>query len=149
MKLELCPVTLREARAFVAQHHRHHPPPQGGLFAVGVAVGETMVGVAIVGKPVARMVARLPYVAEITRLAVLPHFFNACSMLYGACWRVARAMGYRRLITYILNTEHGASAKAAGFRVVAETKGGSWDRKSRPRVDLHPTQGKLRLERTA
>ena len=73
---------------------------------------------------------------------------NACSMLYGACWRACRAMGYRRLITYTLAEELGTSVSSAGFKLVGEAGGGSWSRTSRPRVDHHPTQGKLRWEKT-
>jgi hypothetical protein len=146
--LTLVPCTLRQATAYVEQHHRHHAPPQGGLFAVGVARegdGE-MCGVAIVGKPVARNLNDA-WTAEVTRVAT-DGTRNACSMLYGACWRAARALGWRRLITYTLTEEPGTSLRAAGWKVVGETKGGSWDRPSRPRVDNHPTQAKLRWEAT-
>lgn len=71
---------------------------------------------------------------------------NACSLLYAAAWRAARALGYRRLVTYILASEPGTSLRAAGWRCVAQTSGGTWDRPSRPRVDLHPLQAKLRWE---
>ena len=71
---------------------------------------------------------------------------NACSKLYAAAWKAARALGYRRCITYILDTERGASVTAAGWRCVGKAGGGSWSCKSRPRVDKHPTQGKLRFE---
>lgn len=144
--LALVPVTLREARAFVSQHHRHHPAPQGGLFAIGAATTHMpeLVGVVIVGRPIARMLAN-DVTAEVTRLCT-NGIHNACSLLYAAAWRAARAMGYRRLITYTLATESGVSLRAAGWRCVGETKGGSWNRKSRPRVDLHPTQAKLRWE---
>jgi hypothetical protein len=148
MSLFLVPCTLGEARAFVALHHRHHRPPQGGLFSVAVAVDhpESICGVAIVGRPVARLMAG-DYTAEVTRVATdsTPH---ACSMLYAACWRAARALGYRRLITYTLAEEKGTSLVAAGWRVVGETSGGSWNRRSRPRVDTHPLQKKLRWEVT-
>lgn len=143
-RLELCPVTLREARAFIDRHHRHHRAPQGGLFAVGAALAGALVGVAIVGRPVARRLAD-DYTAEVTRLCA-DGTRNACSLLYAAAWRAARAMGYRRLVTYILATEGGASLRAAGFHVVAQTKAEGWSRPSRPRVDLHPTQSKLRWE---
>ena len=143
--MTLCPVTLREARAFVAQHHRHHEPPQGGLFAVGLEDGDAIVAVAIVGNPVARMLAD-NYTAEVTRLCALPTAKNACSMLYAACWRAARALGYRRLITYTLAEESGTSLRAAGWKLIGEAGGGTWDRKERPRVDKHPTQMKLRWE---
>lgn len=142
--LNVTPLTLREASAFVAREHRHHKPPQGGLFAIGAAKGEAVVGVCIVGRPVARMLAD-GFTAEVTRLAT-DGSRNACSLLYAAAWRACRAMGYRRLVTYILDNEPGTSLRAAGWRCVGEAGGGSWSRASRPRVDDHPTQGKLRFE---
>lgn len=144
MSPHVIPVTLREARAFVAAQHRHHRPPQGGLFAVAVTDGATIRGVAIVGKPVARMLSD-DFTAEVTRLCT-DGARNACSMLYAAAWRAARALGYRRLVTYTLPSEGGASLRAAGWRLVGEAGGGSWSRAARPRVDTHPTQAKLRWE---
>lgn len=144
--LTVVPVTIKAASSFVAQHHRHHKAPRGGLFAVAVARGDEVVGVAIVGRPVARHLDDA-WTAEVTRCCVFDDQPNACSMLYGACWRAARGLGWRRLITYTLPSESGASLRAAGWQVVAETKGGTWDRASRPRVDEHPTQGKLRWAR--
>lgn len=146
--MNLCPITISEARAFVARHHRHHRAPQGGLFAVGVEEQDSFVGVAIVGRPVARH-ADDGYTAEVTRVCVLDGFRNACSMLYGACWRAARALGFRRLVTYTLKSEPGTSLRAAGWRLVGEAGGGTWSRRARPRVDLHPTQAKLRWERAS
>ena len=154
MSLEIVPCTLREARAFVGEHHRHHEPPQGGLFAVACSDGAAIVGVAIVGMPVARM-SDDDFTAEVTRLATVrapdetgrergPR--DACSMLYAAAWRACRALGYRRLITYTLAEERGTSLRAAGWRCIGEAGGGSWSRKSRPRVDTHPLQAKLRWE---
>lgn len=140
----LQPITFREACAFVEAQHRHHEPPRGCLFCLGVSEGGRVVGVAIVGRPVSRMLQD-GWTAEVTRLAT-DGTKNACSMLYGAAWRAARAIGYRRLITYTLPEEGGASLRAAGWRLVGEAGGGSWDRKDRPRVDTHPTQGKLRWE---
>lgn len=142
--MNVCPVTLKEARAFVNAHHRHHRAPQGGLFAIGAELGEALVAVAIVGRPLARMLAD-DYTAEVTRLCTLGHR-NACSMLYAACWRAARAMGYRRLITYTLKSEPGTSLDAAGWRCVGEVRAESWSRPSRPRVDTAPKQEKLRWE---
>lgn len=144
MRLTLQPLTLREASAFVERHHRHCQPPQGGLFAIGASGGGEVVGVVIVGRPVARHMAD-GWTAEVTRLAT-DGSRNACSLLYGAAWRAARAMGYRRLITYTLATEPGTSLRAAGWRVVAEVQRRSWDRPGRPRVDLHPLQERLRWE---
>ena len=149
-RLHLAPCTVSDACAFVAQHHRHHRPPRGGLFAVGVAVGDDVVGVAVIGRPVARGLQD-GWTAEVTRLCVVnePRARHACSMLYGAAWRAARALGYRKLVTYILSDEPGTSLRAAGWHCVGETRGGSWTRPSRPRVDRHPTQAKLRWERTS
>ncbi len=137
-------MTLREARAYVEANHRHHRAPQGGLYAVAVGEGTTVVGVAIIGKPVARMLDD-GFTAEVTRLCTLGHP-NACSMLYGAAWRAARALGWKRLVTYTRAEEGGASLRAAGWRVVGEAGGGSWSRRERPRVDTHPLQAKLRWE---
>tara|TARA_R110000824_G_scaffold321749_1_gene508560 strand:+ start:756 stop:1190 length:435 start_codon:yes stop_codon:yes gene_type:complete len=141
----ISPVTLKEARAWVNKHHRHHRSPQGGLFAIGLAESDEIIGVAIIGRPVARMLDN-GYTAEVTRLAVLDNKPNACSMLYAAAWRAARAMGYRKMLTYILDTEPGTSVRAAGWKEVAKVKGQNWDRPSRPRVDLNPKQAKLRFE---
>lgn len=142
--MHLVPISVRDATAFVAEHHRHHDPPRGAIFAV--AESSSVQGVAMVGRPVARLLQD-EWTAEVTRVAVREGARNACSMLYAACWRACRAMGYRRLITYTLAEETGVSVKAAGFRLVAETRGGSWDRAPRPRVDTHPAQSKLRWER--
>lgn len=98
--LELIPMTLREANAFVEQHHRHHKPVVGHKFSIGVSDGEKVVGVAIVGRPVGRFLDD-GWTLEVTRLCT-DGTHNACSMLYAAAWRAARAMGYRRVVTYIL-----------------------------------------------
>jgi hypothetical protein len=145
--LELMPITLREARAYVAENHRHHRAPQGGIFAVAVCVGEEIRGVAIVGRPVARR-ASDGWTAEVTRVAT-DGSRNACSMLYRACWRAVRAMGYRRLVTYTLPSEGGASLRGAGFTVVGTTKGGRWERETRPRADDHPLSQKTIWELVA
>lgn len=143
-KLYIVPCTLSESQAFVAQHHRHHLPSIGHKFSLGVSDSAGQVrGVAMIGRPVAR---RLDdgLTLEVNRLATdgCP---NACSALYAAAWRACVALGYRRLITYILDTEPGVSLSAAGWRCVGEVKGASWSCPSRPRVDKHPTQGKLRF----
>ena len=140
--LQLQPVGRTEACAFIAQHHRHHLPPQGYKWAVAVNNGVKVVGVATVGRPVARHLDD-GWTAEVTRCCTdgTPH---VASMLYGAAWRAARAMGYCRLVTYTLLEEPGTSLKAAGWRVIGEVGGGTWDRASRPRVDTHPT-GQKRL----
>lgn len=144
--LSLCPVTLREANAFVETHHRHHKPDRGCIFCVAVESEGRIVGVAIVGRPKSRNLQD-GYTAEVTRLAT-DGTRNACSILYAASWRAARALGYRRIGTYTLPDEGGASLRAAGWRLIGEAGGGSWDRTDRPRVDCHPLQVKLRWERS-
>lgn len=144
---EIVPITLGEAYAFVDRHHRHHKAPPGAIFAVGLAT-EEVVGVVIVGLPVAAA-NRDDFTAEVSRLCVAEGVANGCSMLYAAAWRAARGMGYRKLITYTLATEPGTSLRAAGWRVLHQTKGGTWNRPSRPRVDKHPLQAKLCWEVSA
>lgn len=140
MSLELKPLSLRDANAFIAKYHRHHLPPHGAKFAIGLTVEESLVAVAVVGRPVSRMLDD-GYTAEVTRLCTdgTPH---AASKLYAASWRAARGMGYRRLITYTLASESGTSVRAAGWRELYTTAGGSWDVPSRPRIDKHPTSPK-------
>lgn len=145
-KLRHIRVKLDEANAFVAQHHRHHKPVVGHLFSLGAVLNEHLVGVAIVGRPVARM-RDDGLTAEVTRLCT-DGTRNACSFLYGASARAAFALGFRRIGTYILASENGATLNAAGWRLIGETKGGSWSRPSRGREDKHPTQPKMLFEST-
>lgn len=143
-KLDLVPITQEEAFEFVRKHHRHHKPPTGSIFQVAVACEKEIVGVAIVGHPNARLQMD-GFTAEVTRLCS-DGSKNACSMMYSACWRAVRALGYKKLITFILSSEPGVTLYAAGWRLVGEAGGGSWNRKTRPRVDMHPTQTKLKFE---
>lgn len=140
-------IELAEANAFVAQHHRHHRPVVGHLFSLGAVLGEKIVGVAIVGRPVARL-RDDGLTAEVTRLCT-DGTRNACSFLYGAAARAAFALGFTRIGTYILASENGATLKAAGWRLIGETPGRSWSVPSRPRVDKHPLQKKLLFETNA
>lgn len=144
MKLRLTPITLREANAFVLAHHRHHGEARGCIVCVAVSEAETVRGVAIVGRPVARMLDD-GWTAEVLRCCTDGER-NACSMLYAAAWRAVRALGYRQLVTYTLPEEGGASLRAAGWRCIGQAGGGTWNREQRPRVDTHPLQEKLRWE---
>ena len=118
--LTLTPINLKTANAFVQQYHRHHKPTRGHKFSIGVSEDGTLVGVAICGRPVAR---RLDdgYTLEVNRLCTdgTP---NACSILYAAAYRAARAMGYNKVITYILDTENGSSLKAAGYTCEGQSR---------------------------
>lgn len=139
-------IELGEANAFVREHHRHHKPVIGHLFSLGAALEGKIIGIAIVGRPVARM-RDDGVTAEITRLAT-DGTRNACSFLYGASARAAFALGFKRIGTYILASEPGTSLVAAGWRLIGEAGGGSWSREDRPRIDKHPTQVKLLFETT-
>lgn len=130
--LQLVPITFRQARAFVAAHHRHNDPPHHWKWGVGLQNGRGLVGVAIASHPVARHQDD-GFTIEISRVCTLGDE-NANSRLYGAVLRAAKALGYRRAITYTLPSESGASLKAVGFTMDAEQPGGSWSRPSRPRV---------------
>ena len=139
-------IRLPEANAFVLEHHRHHKPVIGHLFSLGAVIDGKLVGVAIVGRPVARL-RDDGLTAEVTRLCT-DGTRNACSFLYGASARAAFALGFKRIGTYILASESGGTLNAAGWRLIGETKGGSWSRPSRGRNDKHPMQPKMLFETT-
>lgn len=143
-RLELQPITFAEACHFVKTWHRHHVPPVGSKFCVAVNDGEKVVGVAIVGRPVARRLQD-GWTLEVTRCCT-DGTKNACSALYSAAWRATKAMGYRRLITYTLTTESGKSLEASNWKCLGVRGGGSWNVPGRPRVDKHPTMEKLLWE---
>lgn len=141
------PVTFRQASAFVAQHHRHHAPPRGCRFTLGVSDGDRIVGVAMVGRPVARHFDD-GLTLEVNRTCTdgTPH---ANSALYGVAWRAAKALGYRRLITYTQEGESGTSLRAAGWKVVAERPArGSWAEASVKLADLRDPTGSGGVQRT-
>lgn len=144
MSLHLINVTLADANAFVARLHRHHKPVVGHKFSLGATDDDALVGVAIVGRPVARM-RDDGDTLEVTRLCT-DGTRNACSFLYGACARAAFALGFHRIGTYTLPDEGGASLRATGWKLLGERGGGSWSRASRERTDKHPTQKKLLWE---
>jgi hypothetical protein len=144
-RLTVVPCELDEANAFVAVHHRHHKPIIRDRFNLAVATDDGVVhGVAMVGRPRARH-RQDGWTVEVLRLATdgTP---NACSALYAAAWRASKALGYRRLGTYILASEPGTSLTAAGWKLIGKRGGGTWDRAVRPRVDTHPTEPKLLWE---
>jgi len=135
----------------IDRHHAHHDAPQGWKFGVAVHNGPTRVGVAVVGRPVSRLLAQQrPGTLEVTRVCTWgapAARRNAASKLYGSCGKEARRLGYTQLVTYTLESEDGASLRAAGFRIEAHTRGGSWSRRGRERTDSAPTGPKLRWVR--
>ena len=144
---ELCPVTLKAAQAFVREHHRHNDPPHGYKFAIGLTDNGLLIGVVTVGQPIARCQCD-GYTAEVTRCCVLDGCRNANSKLYAAALRAAKAMGYRRVLTYTLPTESGASLRAVGFRADGMTKhnANGWNMPGRPRKtpERYPAGAKTR-----
>lgn len=117
MALTLRPVSFAQARAFVQELHRHNKPPVGHKFSVGVEDDGKLVGVAMAGRPIARGYDD-GLTLEVNRTCT-DGTRNANSMLYGAVWRAAKALGYRRLITYTQADESGASLRAVGWRMLA------------------------------
>jgi len=126
------PVSFRHACSFVQDTHRHHEPPRGHKFSLGAVDGERLLGVAIVGRPVARRFDN-GRTLEVTRCATEGDR-NVCSFLYAACRRATFALGYDRLVTYTQASESGASLRAAGWRVIASRPAHpGWSRPARPR----------------
>ena len=144
--LTLTTISLADANAFVAKHHRHHKPVTGHKFSIGCTENGELVGVAIVGRPVSRYLDD-GLTLEVNRLCTTGAK-NACSFLYGAAARAAKALGYRKIITYILDTEPGTSLRAAGWVCTGLAGGKRWTGKRRPAVDLYPPQMKLRFEKS-
>jgi len=116
--MQIVPITLKTAKEFVAEHHRHNKPPTGHKFSIGLDKDGILVGVATAGRPVARHFDD-GFTLEVNRTCTTGEP-NANGMLYGAIWRCAKAMGYRRLITYTQADETGASLRAVGWNRVKE-----------------------------
>lgn len=129
MALTVVPLGRTAVNDFIDAHHRHHKRVQGGKFFFGAEQDGQLVGVCVVGRPVARL-SDDGFTAEVTRLCSTGER-NVCSLLYGAAARAAKAIGYRKIQTYVLEEEHGVSLKASGWMSEAETAGGSWNRPSR------------------
>jgi hypothetical protein len=147
VKLAHAPISLEEANAFVASKHRHHPSVVGHKFSIAAFLGEQLVGVVIVGRPVSRH-RDDGATLEVTRLCT-DGTANACSFLYGKAARAAFALGYRRIGTYTLPNEGGASLRASGWTLIGERGGGEWSVPSRPRAPAkHPTETKWLWEAT-
>lgn len=143
--LEATPLELRQANDFVASLHRHHDPVHRDKFRIGATLNGKLVGVVQVGRPVARMLDDGKTV-EVVRLCT-DGTKDVCSFLYSKAARIAKEMGYSKIITYILESESGASLRAAGWSEEVTTSGGSWDRPSRQRSTTAPTIPKRRFSR--
>jgi len=136
-------MTLKTANEYVAQRHRHHKPSNKHKFSIGLMLENELIGVAICGRPVARG-SDNGFTLEVSRLCT-DGSENACSKLYGACARIAREMGYKKIQTYILKSEPGISLKASGWIMEAITSGGQWKHTDgKPRRTDQPTEPKQR-----
>ena len=153
--LTIKPLDLKAANAYVVAHHRHNGKVLVHRFSIGV-YDDRLCGVAIVGNPVARKLCD-GLTVEVHRCCT-DGTRNACSILYGRCARIAREMGFKKIITYILESESGVTMRAAGWLIDAENVGGGengWNMPSRPRelisytlfgeeVKHYPTEHKTR-----
>ncbi len=141
------PISLRDARRFVQEHHRHSKHTQRGwLFGCSLRADGEVVGVGIAGRPVAAALQD-GTTLEVVRVCVLEGHANGCSILYAALCRAGFALGYQRAVTYTRADELGSSLKAAGFRCVAEVDGArSWDTPSRRRETTNLLGEELREE---
>lgn len=154
--LTIRPIILREANAYVAQHHRHNLPTNGHKWSLACYDDERLCGVAIAGQPIARKLDD-GLTIEVRRVCT-DGTLNACSKLYGACARVAKEMGYKRIITYTLISEPGTSLTASGWKNCGEAGGTTWNMPSRPREETqvtlfgverkYPDEKKVRWEKT-
>lgn len=135
----LGPYPVKYAREWIETVHRRIPALVGGMWCVGLWVGDEMRGLAVVGRPTSRMQdspakTRLA-VLYVLRVAVVEGTRNGCSALYGACSRAARDMGCDGLNTYIHDDETGVSLRAAGWvQDDEQTSGGEWSREGRQRA---------------
>jgi hypothetical protein len=135
-------MSQQQAKAYIAEHHRHHKPSHGDIFRLGAAADGRLVGVAQIGRPVARGFDS-GKVVEVTRLCT-DGTKNVCSFLYSRAARIARELGYEKIITYILCSENGGSLRAAGWHKEADIRGRSWNHAGRPRTTDAPTCDKER-----
>ena len=123
--MEIKPITFKQASEFINKYHRHHNATVGCKFCVGLYEENTLIGCAVCGRPVSRFYDD-GLTCEINRVCVIEGHKNGCSMLYGACCRIAKIMGYKKIITYTLQHENGASLKASNFVCEGQAGGTHW-----------------------
>lgn len=143
--MELRPISIKDAMRIVDEWHRHLERPQGARVALAAWHDGRLVGVALIGNPIARLEAKHWDIAEVTRVATdgTP---NASSFLYARAKRAAQAIGFRRVRTKTLPTESGGSLRAVSAKELGTTTAQSWDRENRRREQRAPVCPKLRWE---
>ena len=146
LTMNVKPISFKDACKFITLNHRHHKAPQGHKFSIALHDGDIVVGVIIAGRPVSRHQDN-GLTLEVTRCCVRPAYKNGVSKLYSAACRIAKEMGYERVISYTLTEESGISMRASNFQLSKISRGGSWSTVKRQRVDKHPTGEKYLWER--
>lgn len=131
--LQAIPISLKEAQYFIDKYHRHHRSSHRDKYRIAATKNNEIVGVIQVGRPVSRYLDD-GKTLEVLRLCTTGEK-DVCSFLYSRAARVAKELGYKKIITYILETEAGTSLKASGWKLEAEKVGGKdgWNCQSRPR----------------
>lgn len=126
------PMELKDAQNFINAHHRHHQASHRDKFRIAASDGKNIVGVIQVGRPISRALDD-GHTLEVLRLCTTGEK-DVCSFLYSRAARIAKEMGYTKIITYILESEPGTSLRASGWKLEADGVGGSdWNVPSRPR----------------
>lgn len=144
--IKAIPLELKDANKFVEEYHRHHVPVVRDKYRIGAEVDGKLVGVVQVARPKARMLDD-GHTLEVVRLCT-DGTKDVCSFLYSRAARIAKQLGYSKIVTYILDSEMGSSLKASGWEYETSTAGGSWSRSNRLREDKHPTCPKQRWSKT-
>jgi hypothetical protein len=144
--MRLIPIKQRDARAFVDAHHRHNKAPRGSVFQIGLQKDNELIGCIMVGRPVAR---RLDdgITLEVNRTCIEGYHKNACSMLLGAAVRAAKALGWKKIITYTLPSESGSSLKGAGWTFDGEGDLGDWNNRGGRQVQIFRETKKRRWKK--
>lgn len=130
--MKFTPISLKDANAFVEKFHRHNKPVIRAKYQLGLLKDTELIGVGIVGRPVARALDN-GKTLEVLRVCIKEGNPNACSKMYARLRRIAFLLGFEKVITYTLKSESQSSLKALKAVVEAETKPHSWNCKSRPR----------------
>lgn len=140
--MEIRPITFKQASEFINKYHRHHNATVGCKFCIGLYHKDSLIGCAVCGRPVSRYYDN-GLTCEINRVCVIEGYKNGCSMLYGACCRIAKNMGYKKIITYTLKSENGASLRASNFICEGQSGGTHWTGK-RNKAQSIPNEFKKR-----
>lgn len=135
-RLSFAPISIRSAKAFVREHHRHNKSVTAARLAIALELDGRVVGVGLLGNPKARELAKDRFCAEAIRVCVLPHApKGASSKIIARLKRLWQLQGGVRFVTYTRASESGASLRGAGLSPIATVRGRQWDTPSRPRGD--------------